>query len=197
MFRSTFSIALLALSATAAAEDFSYNYVSFGYGNTDFDTGRGGQIDNFNADGDGFVLSGAVEITDQIHAFASYDSADLGSNVDISRWSAGIGYNTSISDVTDMYARISYESFEIDLPLFGSIDDSGYGFAVGMRYAATDAVELNAAINYVDYGDFGDDTALEIGGLYELSDVFSLGLSAEFGDDFSAWALSGRYYFGR
>ena len=184
----------LAFSAAASAEGFDYNYVLLGYGNTDFD--------NFDADGDGFVLGGSYAVTDSLHAFASYEAADLDTivpavNADVTRWNVGIGYNTSISDALDMYARLSYENLDFDPPGAGNLDDTGYGFSVGTRYRFDNQLELNAAINHVDYGDFGDDTGFEVGGLYSINDTWSVGLSGEWSDDVSTYTLSGRFYFGR
>jgi hypothetical protein len=188
MLRSSLVILLLALSASASAEDFSYNYVYLGYGNT--------ELDGVSVDGDGFSIGGSYGFTDSIHAFASYETADLDFNVDATRYNFGIGYNTSVSDAVDMFARLSYESIDFGLPGFGSIDDSGYGLSVGARFAASSAFELNAAVNFVDYGD-GDDTGFEVGGLYSFTDSFALGLAAEWSDEFTTYVLSGRFYFGQ
>lgn len=188
MLRSSLIVLLLAFSASASAEDFSYNYVFFGYGNT--------ELDAVSVDGDGFSLGGSYGFTDSIHGFANYETADLDFGVDVNRYNFGIGYNTSVSDAVDMFARLSFESLDFDVPGFGSIDDTGYGLSVGARFAASSKLELNAAINHVDYGD-GDDTGFEIGGLYSFTDAFALGLAAEWSDEFTSYALSGRFYFGR
>ena len=188
MLRSTLIILLLAFSAAASAEGFNYNYLSVGYGNTDFD--------GLNADGDGFVFGGSYALTDSVHAFAGFEDAELNSVVDVTRWNAGVGYNTSLSDALDMFARLSYESLDFDVPISGS-DDSGYGFSVGARFRAGNQLELSAAINYVDYNDFGDDTGLEVGILYDFDDTWALGLMGEWSDDISTYTISGRFYFGQ
>ena len=192
MLRSSLLIGLLAFSATASAEGFSYNYLTLGYGNTDFDV--------IDADGDGFTLGGSYAFTNRIHGFIGYDTADLENVVDLNRLRVGVGYNTGLSDTVDMYARLSYEDIDFDLPpaaapLVGDTDDSGYGLAVGVRFRATDALELNGGIKHVDYSDIGDDTGLEVGGIYNFNDTWSLGLQGEFSDDVSTYSLSGRFYF--
>ena len=194
MLRISLVILLFALSASSSAEGFDYNYVFLGYGNTDFD--------NINSDGDGFTLGGSYGFTDRLHGFASYDAADLdnnglGINVDASRWRAGVGYNTSLSGTIDMFARLSYESLELDSPGPGNLSDSGFGLGIGTRFAASEALELNAGINYVDYDDAGDDTSLQVGGLYKITDAISVGLSANWSDDISTYTASGRFYFGK
>ncbi|MDH3546826.1 MAG: porin family protein [Gammaproteobacteria bacterium] len=189
MARTSLVILLLALSASASAEGFDYNYLTLGYGNIEFD--------NINVDGDGFGIGGSYAINDRVHVFAGYDTADLDFDVDATTLGLGIGYNTSLSDTVDMIARVSYESVEIDVPGFGSADDSGFGLGLGLRFAASEQLELNAGINYVDLGDSGDDTGFEAGGLYSFTDAFALGLSGSWGDNVSAYSVTGRFYFGQ
>ena len=107
MLRSTLVALLLLFSAAASAEDFDYTYLWLGYGSLD--------LDNVNADGNGYMLGGSYAVADKIHVFAGYDSAEVDGNVDVSRLSAGVGYNTTISDALDMFARLSYESVEVDI----------------------------------------------------------------------------------
>ena len=110
---------------------------------------------------------------------------------------AAILAHSNYAPVVDMIARVSYESVEIDVPGFGSADDSGFGLGLGLRFAASEQLELNAGINYVDLGDSGDDTGFEAGGLYSFTDAFALGLSGSWGDNVSAYSVTGRFYFGQ
>ena len=189
MARSTFIALLLAFSATASADGFDYNFLSLGYGNIEFD--------EVGVDGDGFVLSGSYSLNDSYFVFANYDAADLDFSVDATTWGVGFGYRRPVSDKADFYARASYEYIEIDVPLVGSADDNGLGLGVGLRYSSNPDFEWHAGINYVDYGDGGDDTGLEVGGLYSFTEKFSLGLSGEWSDDISRYTIAGRFYFGR
>lgn len=189
MLRSTGFTLLLVFSAAAGAEGFDYNYFSLGYGSIDFD--------DIGVDGDGYAVTGSYALSPKYHVFAGYTGGSLDFNVDVTTWGAGFGYNTSLSAKTDAYARLSYEYFEVDVPTFGSVDDSGLGFAVGLRYAANPQLELHGGINYVDFGDAGDDTGFEAGGLYSFSDAFALGLSGDWSDDVSVYSVQGRFYFGR
>ena len=189
MFRSVFFIMLLALSASASAQDFNYNYFSLGYSSVDFD--------DINVDGDGLALRGSYAISENVHVFAGYQDADLDFSVDASTWNIGVGYNTSVSETVDVVARLSYENVEINIPGPGSADENGYGLGVGLRYAAGDKLEFEAGISYVDLSDAGDDTSLDAGVLYELSDTVALGLSGRWSDDFSIYTISGRFYFGQ
>lgn len=189
MLRSTLIIGLLTFSATAGAQGFDYNWLSLGYGMVDFD--------EINVDGNGFGLDGSYALNDDYHVFGEFESFDLDFGVDATTFSAGIGYNTEMSQTVDAFARLSYEYIDVDIPAAGSNDEHGFGFSVGLRFAAGPGVELNAGIDYVDYGSGGDDTAITLGGLYNFTPAFALGLAGSWGDDVSSYTLIGRYYFGR
>lgn len=193
MLRSTLFVLLLAFSALASAEDFDYNYLYLGYGNSDFDF--------INSDGGGFTLGASYAFTDSFHTFAGYDIADLGASglvpdTDATRFRAGFGYNMGLSETVDLVAKLSYESVDLNPRGPGSFDDSGYGLSVGVRFAATEDLELNGGIKRVDYSDLGDDTGFEIGGLYSFNETWSLGVNGEFSDEISVYSVSGRFYFG-
>jgi len=189
MNRSVFAFCLLAFSSTAIAEDFDYSYLQLDYGSFEFD--------DINVDGDGLGLSGSYAISPDWHVFGGYQAAGLDFGVDATTLAAGIGYNTELSPVLDMVARLSYQYVELDAPGGGNFDDSGLGFGIGIRFAASADLELTAGIDYVDFGDGSDDTGFSAGGLYNFTDAFALGLGGSWSDDTSALVLSGRFYFGR
>jgi lipopolysaccharide assembly outer membrane protein LptD (OstA) len=189
MFRSTIAVLLLIASASANAQGFDYNYLQLEYTNI--------ELDDISVDGDGFGLSGSYAINPDWHVFAGYQSAGLDFGVDATFLAAGIGYNTELSPVVDAYARLSYQYVDLDAPGVGSFDDNGLGFDVGLRFAASQDLELNAGIDYVDFGDGGDDTGFYAGALWKFTDAFALGLGGSWGDDVSAYTLSGRVYFGK
>ena len=192
MLRSVLLTALLAFSASVSAEDFSYNYFGAGYTRINLDDGF------VDIDGDAFGLNGSYEINESFYVFAGYGMGEFeeaGVTVDMDTLRAGIGWHTPLSDRVDLVTDLSYEY--IDLSAFGvSVDDNGFGLGVGLRFAATDNVELNAGINYVDFGDGGDDTGFGIGALFGVSDNIDIGLSADWADDTSAYGINGRFYFG-
>ncbi len=188
MLRLSLITLVLAFSASASADNFDYNYLSLGYGSTDFD-GIG--------DGDGFTLGGSYAFNGKYHAFARYESTELTSAVDATRWQMGVGYNKWLTDKVDLVARLSYEYVEFDNGILASNDDTGYGLSVGVRYKSSDKLELSAAIKRTDYSDFGDDTSLEVGALYKLNSSYALGLRADWGDDVNTFTLNGRFYFGK
>ena len=117
MLRSTLVILSLAFSVSATAAEFDYNYFSIGYGTTDFD--------DINVDGDGFSVEGSYAINNDYHVFGNYESAGLDFGVDATTFSAGMGYNRSMTETVDLVARLSYEYVELDAPGLGDVDDSG------------------------------------------------------------------------
>lgn len=187
MKRTIYVALLLGLTGPAMAEGFNYNFVSASYGTVDFD--------DIDVDGNIFDVGLSLAISENFHLFGAYESADLDFGVDASGYSAGIGFNTPISNVIDVVAQVSYEYAEIDFGV-ADADDSGYGLAVGLRAAVSDAVELNAGLKYVDFGDGGDSTALGAGFLFNVTEAIALGLTASWDDDVTAYGLGGRVYFG-
>lgn len=192
MLRSVMFTALLALSASATAQDFDYNYFSLGYQRVNLDDG------NFDVDGDGIGLNGSIEIGESFTLFGGYGMAEFeeqGVEVDADTLNIGIGWHTAVSDKVDFVAGLSYEYIELSAQ-GSSFDDNGIGLGVGLRFEASDNIEINGGVDYVDYGDGGDDTTIGLGFLYGVSDSFDIGLNGEWGDDSSAYGINGRFYFG-
>jgi long-subunit fatty acid transport protein len=187
MFRSTLVIVALLFSASAGAQGFDYNHLQLGYGTIN--------LDDIDVDGDGFGLSGSYAINPDWHVFAGYEDAGLDFGVDVTSFGAGVGYNTELSPAVDMFARLSYQYVELDAGAFGSVDDNGIGFGVGMRFAASDQLEIDAGIDYVDLSDSGNETAFSAGAVYNFTDEFSVGLGGSWSDDASSYTLVGRIYF--
>src|SRR5687767_4853597 len=68
-------------------DPFDYTYVELGYAETEFDVAGGGDLD-----GDGFTLTGSLQLSDDWHAFAAYGNADLDFGIDLDTWQIGAGY---------------------------------------------------------------------------------------------------------
>ena len=192
MLRSVLFTALIAFSASASAQGFDYNFFSVGYQRMNLDDGF------IDVDGDGFGIDGSFAINDSFFIFAGYGMGEFeeqGVTVDVDTLSAGIGWHTPLTERVDFVTGLSYEYVEVGASGFGSVDENGYGLGVGLRFQASDAIELNTGINYVDYGD-GDDTGFGVGLLYGVSENIDIGVSADWADDTSAYGLNGRFYFG-
>ena len=191
MYRFLAVLLTVFLAAPAMADSPSYNFIQAGYQSVEIDLGSG-----FDVDGDGYGLGGSFEIGDHMFGFASYGKMDFDFDVELTQLQAGLGYRTGLSDNTDFFATASYIDAEIDVPGFGSADDSGYGVGIGIRSNVTDLVELFAEIAYVDLGDGADGTEFGGGIWFNLTDSFALGLGASTDDDVTSYGASARFYFG-
>lgn len=185
MRRSVIAAAVLAVTAgPVAAEEFSYSFVSAGYSTVDVD----------GADGDGLGVTGSYAIADNWHIVAGYQGLGYDFDVDFSTLSAGIGYNTPVTDAIDIVAQVSYLYASVDTPL-GDDNESGYGLGVGVRAHASEAVELNGSINYADIGDGSGETSLGAGFLFNFTETFAAGVAGSWGDDVSGYSAVARFYF--
>jgi len=198
MLRSTLLVILFAFSSAAFADDFNYNSVSVGYVAAEFDDDFGGS----SADGDLLAVNGSVGIGESFFAFGTVSTGEVddilgtGSDNDLTLASVGVGYHMPLSESVDLVASLSYEYIEVsDAGI--SPDDNGLGFGLGMRFAASENIEIDAGINYVDYGDLFDErTSFNADFLYNFTENFTVGVGGEWGDDVTQYGISGRYYFG-
>ena len=192
MLRSIVLVILFAFSATVYADGFNYNSVTATYGQIDFD-------DLSGVDTNLFGIEGSFAVSESFHVFAGYGVGEIEDNVssvDMDQWNVGLGYNTSLSDRVDLVVGLSYEYIELSAANQISIDDNGIGLSVGLRMAATEKLEVDAGISYVDFSDGGDNTAFGGGVLYNFTESFALGASVSFDDDATGYNVGGRFYFG-
>ena len=180
--------AVLSLSAAAAAEDMDYSYVQASYSQVEFDS--------IGIDGDGFGVEGSYGIGDRFAVIAGYESGDLDFGADTTGFELGGLFHAPLSDNVDLVTTLSYVSVEIDVPGLGSADDDGYGVGVGLRGMASQKIELNGGVSYVDLSDSGDDTSFGAGIRYHFTEAVSGGLSGGWGDDTSAYGIDARIAFG-
>lgn len=190
------SLAALGLSGPALATDgFNYSFVELGYIDT--------ELDDFDASGDGFGLRGSVELTENVHLFASYSDLDYDFDISGEELRIGAGYAWPLNPRLDIVGRLAYVRAEVDasvtIPGLGRInfgaDDSGFGLGAGLRGRPIERLELTGGLDYVDVGD-SDDTSFDIGGRYYFTSAFSGGLDLRFNDDGTTYILGGRFDFG-
>jgi hypothetical protein len=200
MLRSTLLVILFAFSGTAFADDFKYSSVSVGYSDLEMDSDLFVQ----KLEGDLLGINGSVAIGESFFAFAGYGMADVdivdpvfgvvGSG-DMDQANAGLGFHMPMSESVDFVASLSYEYLEFS-DQGGSIDENGLGAGIGLRFAATDQIELNGGIDYVDYGDFfGDRTSFDANFLYNFTDSFTVSAGGKWGDDVTQYTVAGTFYF--
>ena len=190
MMRSILCGLLLAVSTAAMADDLNYNFLSLGYERIELDDDFG-----FDVDGDGWTIGGSFEVGESWFLFAGYGMADFDFGIDLDQWAAGGGYHLPMADNVDFVATLSYQRADVSAGSL-SVDDDGFGASVGIRAMVSERVELNGSINYVDFGDFGDETSFGGSAWLNLTEQFALGLGVSFSDDATEYGLGGRLYFG-
>jgi hypothetical protein len=181
------ALAAASLSGPALADDFSYSYVELGYVSS--------EIDDLDVDGNGFGVRAALEFTDRIHGILSYSDEDYDFDIGASELEAGVGVNWSLSENLDVIGTLSYLRAEIDVPGFGSIDDSGIALGAGLRGRVSEAFELTGGLKYADLSDFGSETTAQVGARFYFTKMFALGADIGFNDDGTSWMLGGRFDF--
>lgn len=170
------TIAALGLAGHAvAAEGFSYNLVEASY----IDAEHGV---------DGLGVGGAVEFTSNVFGFGSYSLLDAGP-ADVSNLTLGLGLNYAVNSNLDLVGGLSLERVDVD----GGGDKTGFGIGAGIRGRVLDRLELTAGVKYTDLGNWGDDTALQVGARWYFTKAFAAGIDVNDGDSFS---LTLRYDFG-
>lgn len=183
MKRMLLSFALIAaLPLAASAAELDYSYIEGGYQNFDVDGG---------ADADGWNLGGSAALGQNFHLFGSYGQADLkGVDLDVDIWRVGLGWNTSISDSSDLVVRANYLQLDSDLA-----DADGYEAEVGLRSALGDQFETYVALGYVDGDDGREDVYGKLAAQYRFNPTWGLTASATVSDGANEYFIGPRITF--
>ena len=188
MSRSTLLIILFALSATAGAQGFGYNYLQASYGAVSFDDSI------VDVDGDGLGISGSYGFHPDFYIAGEYQTADMDFGVDLNIFEVAVGYHNSLSDQLDFTAQLGWVNAEVESGL-GSADDDGFMIGAGLRGQLTNAVELNGGIDYIDFDQGGGETRANAGFLFSLTETLTVGAEASFWDDINVYQLNVRLDF--
>lgn len=181
---------IMAFTTSAMAETPSYNFGQLGWQSVTLDD------DIIDLDGDGFGIGGSFEVAENWHILGAYSSLGFDFGVDLNQLQLGGGFHTAISDNTSFYANLLWVSAEIDAGIVGSEDDDGFGIGIGLRSNVSERVELEGALNYVDFGDGGDSTGVSAAAWYKFTETFALGVSVSAEEDVTGYGIGGRLYFG-
>lgn len=101
-----------------------------------------------------------------------------------------------MSERTDFFATLSYLNAKASARGFESVDEDGYGVALGIRSMLTDSFELNGSIGYADLGDGADGTSFNAGALYSFTENFAIGFDIGVDEDVTLYGIGARFYFG-
>ena len=192
--RSLLVVAALLPAATQAQEatptpPFNYTYVELGYDEAEYAVGSVEGLD-----GDGLTLSGSFEITEDWHAYASYNTSDLDVGLDVDTWIIGAGYRYPLRDNIDIYGRVLYLNTEADVSgVAASRDDDGLGVLARLRMRVSNEFEVEGGILYTDIVD--TDTSLQASARYYFTDEFSAGLGITFAGDADGIGINARFSF--
>jgi Ax21 family sulfation-dependent quorum factor len=202
MKRSILALGLLAaLPFAATASDLSYNYVEAGYT----------RVNGLGAKVDGAAINGSVALGSRFHVFGGYEAIEFPGqsvvigggttintfNVDVDSWNLGFGYNHSLSQSTDLVARLGYRDSDVDSPAGGS----GFGFKsyfteVGARSQLAPSFEGYVYAGYERTEGAGSgDTYGRIGGQYNFNQSWGLVADARFGDGAEQYFVGPRFTF--
>jgi len=161
--------ALLALMPAAAFAELDYSYLEVATG--DYETEDGG----FSFEGDGLALRGALTISDTSYLSFDYDDSTLTLtifpvDVDVTAFSMRFGTHSAVSERTDFYAEFGFESATLDDGglVFGSVNDMGYSFELGLRSQLGERFELNGRLGYANLGDLDTMTTVGVGAAFAL-----------------------------
>jgi Outer membrane protein beta-barrel domain len=186
--RAIATITLLALSSPLLAqEELSYNYIEGSWGHIDIDDSEG------DFGGEGFGLSGSLEVADNWHIFASYGSYDLDFSIDQDVTEVGGGFHTPLAPGMDLVFDLAYINVDSSGPGF-SFDEDGLGTSLGLRMKLVPRWEIEGEIAYQSL-DNNDETSIGGSVWYELTRNFSLGFEADVGEDEYGYGIAGRVYF--
>jgi hypothetical protein len=179
--------------ASAQADDLSYSYAEGGFGIVD--------VDAFSEDGDGYFVGGSLGFGTNWLGFVEYSVSSFdegGAEADVDEIQLGFGGHFPMSDDVDFIGKLAYvdQSIDVSVPGFGSVSDSenGYMLSAGVRGTAMGRLDLTGEIQYVDVGE-SDDTGLALRGLYEFTDMFSLGARVGMSDDVTEYGVFARFTF--
>lgn len=174
------SIAPDSMGTEPGTANFNYTYGEFDVCFVDPDyAGSDSEI--------GFQLLGSVRVYRDLFVRASY--LDVGGDADLSLFKVGAGWAFPVQKGLDAYGL-----FQIGRVDVGSADDTGWLLEGGVRYAATEKLELNGLIEVVDFED--TELGLGAGARYSFTSQLSAGLNFETISDFANIVYLGvRYEF--
>jgi hypothetical protein len=182
---------LLAVNAVfAQTSPLSYDYAEAGYGQ--------GEI--LNEDFSFIDLGASYSLNESLFVAGSYSDGETDDNygpgfgeIEVSSYNIGLGFHTPLNQKIDLVMSGSYISSEIEFGRF-SDDADGLDLAGGLRFKATDQLELNAFVDYAVIEN-DDDTGFSASAYYFFMPTLSLGLTYADADEADSIAASVRFHF--
>jgi opacity protein-like surface antigen len=180
---------LLTLPALSQAE-FNYTSAEANYLlDVEFDGGMA------SVDGDGLGVGGSFEIADNFFIAGSYEDFDLDFDINGDWLEIGGGYFHELNPDLDFIATLSFVDVELSSN-FGSADDDALALGGGIRTKLSDAIEVDAMLEYFDFDEGGSDTSVELRGRYYFNPGFAIQAKMNLGADVETIAIGVRSEFG-
>jgi len=162
-------------------------------------------ISYFNAevvdeDFDGLGISGSIAVADQVFLIGSVaqlesdDEFNVGfgpDQIEYQQYTIGAGFYLPVAELIDFVGTLQFAEVELEYQGF-SEDGNGYVASAGLRAKASEALEINGAINYADI-EGGGETGFSFGALFYASTNIALGASYSNSDDVDAISLHVRF----
>jgi hypothetical protein len=211
----------------AEATELSYTYIDFGGLTVDSELvgtkvpAATQQVRIGSSEGDGLTVSGSLALGRSFYLSGGYDSAVVdvdaavtsplatamtGGNFDLVTSRAAFGYYHPIGTKLDVFAEVSYDTVEYDFGSFAGesfdVDEAGAGYGVGLRFSASETIELFAAarsssIGTVDLTTSTVDTGTQVSAGLRVYFFQDLGLGFDLrSGDVDSLTVSMRFGFG-
>lgn len=186
-------VAILAASSNVMSKDISYDYVQGSYASVTDSSLRE------DIDGDSLGVSGSFSVAPAIALTAGFSATSYdtirGVDIDTSSLGFGVTAHASISPEADVYGNFSVLRANAEMTDgFDTIDDDDTGnqIKVGLRFSASDVVELEVGGSRTDVF---DDTSnmFGFGARFYANEKFSLGIAYTTGDDVDALHFNARF----
>ena len=187
--------ALSGLATCAHADGPRWTYVEASY--------AGAQLDGVSGfHPTGFEVEGFAALADNFLIGANYSSVNddlLNVDTDLNRIQAFLGYRFELSNTTDAYALVSYQDYEVEASANGvsaSADEDGFGVHTGIRYMASESLEMDVSLNYANLGDdFDTSIYASVGATYFVIEDLAIGAGFELGNELETYRITARYAF--
>ncbi|MGO2354032.1 MAG: outer membrane beta-barrel protein [Marinomonas foliarum] len=166
-----------------------------------------------DVDMSGLAFAGSKLLSDNVFIFGRLELTDGYIDIsgqdylaELSRFSAGAGYRSAITDSTDLFGKLSFERYTAKVSVKSSgviisAEDTttGLGLEFGGRSMVTENVELGASVSLInmnsDDDDDGSETGINAFAAYHFNEKYSLALNHSSIDDASISELRGTMSF--
>lgn len=173
------ALALTLLSGTAAAADLSFNNLSAGYEQLDFDC---------SSDCDGFGIAASAELSELFFISAAASRYEDSLNA----YSGAIGVRTG-GERHAWYGQLGLAKATLSTPFGRVSSDSELFIAGGIRGMVTPKLELDAGVGYVNADDA--DPTVNLTGTWFFTDKLGAYLSLGGGNDLFGGGVGVRLNF--